>query len=116
MKKGTPPIKMYFSPKHYNVLMNKFDFFIDSEKKIGETIYSKTAKALKEKIMKYARVYYDDSDDTRNVMICFFQKEALSLIDLLVTYAVTQTNDKNLTDYFSKITLKTKKYNLEVTE
>jgi prolipoprotein diacylglyceryltransferase len=98
-----PKTPVFISKVFYNTLVSILEVFIESEKLIGETDYSKNAKALYQKIYGYARTYIDNNGN-ENVAVYFYPKESALLIELLLSALSLQKSELDKKkNYYEKL-------------
>ena len=76
-----PDVCVVLNRRLFNTLIFVLTHFIGTEKEIGVTKLSTDSSALKFKIMKYARLYKNNSADC--AALYFFPKEAAVLVEIL---------------------------------
>jgi hypothetical protein len=100
-KKGnTPPVGVFLSDEVFNNLIAVLSSYIETEKIVGITDYSKNSAVLEQKIMRYARKFIDRTG-RENAAIYFFENEASVLIELLLS--ALSTDKKSPINYFKNI-------------
>lgn len=100
MKKSKTPDTILYLPRDiFNALITALDYFIALESRIGETVYSKHATRLKNKILTHSRAYNNGEDE--NASIYFYGIESAMIMKLLSYYVFI--NKKPTTDYFAKL-------------
>ena len=100
MMRNKPYTELYLQQELFNSLMSALDFFIASEKIIGETIQSEQATRLKEKILTHSRAFYYKGDE--NASIYFYGVESAVIMKLLTIY-INRGEEIPPYDYFPKL-------------
>ena len=100
MTRNKPDTELYLPHELFNTLMTALDFFIASEKIIGETTQSKQAIRLKEKILTHSRVFNYEGDE--NASIYFYGVEPAVIMKLLTIY-INRGEEIIPNDYFSNL-------------
>jgi len=94
-----PNTNIYLPREIFNSLITALTYFTALEINIGETFFSKHAKRLKEKILKYSRVFDNKNGDMASIK--FYEIESAVLIKLLIYYIALGENPNK--DYFEEI-------------
>jgi hypothetical protein len=95
-----PDTTLYLPSELFDSLILALDYFISSEKEIGETTQTKQAARLKTKILNHARAFENGGED--NASIYFYGVESAVVIKLLTIF-INRGEEKVPTDYFSQL-------------
>lgn len=74
-------VEVFLTDELFNSLVSVLDVFIQTD---SESIYTKYAVKLKNKIMNYTRIY--KQNDEEKAAIYFYEEEAAMLIKLFILY------------------------------
>ena len=90
-----PPIKLKVDKSFYNLIIE----ILSSNENVNADDVDKRAKKLKEKLLKYPRIYNDEDRDI--VSMGFFPGEASDMIDQLLVYLAVNYEISLDNDYYS---------------
>ena len=99
--KNKPNADVYLDREMFNSMMNALDYFIASEKVIGETEQTQQATRLKSKILTHSRSYDYEGDEQASIY--FFGIEPAIMIKLLTIY-INLGEEFIPNDYYSGLT------------
>lgn len=94
----TPPIKIRLDEGFYNLMLEVLDENLSIE--LDDT--NMEAERLKDKLLKYPRIFKSD-DDKNVVSIGFFPREASSMINQLLVWLAVHTEIDPKSNYFSQL-------------
>lgn len=98
-KETSPSVKLFLPREVWGSLVSVLGYFIETEKEIGATFFSKYSSQLLSKILKHGRPYKEDDSD--RAAIYFFTNEAGVLLKLLSFYVSLGEQPKE--DFFKML-------------
>lgn len=103
----TPPIKLKVDKSFYNLIIE----ILSKNESVTADDIDKRATKLKEKLLKYPRIYSDEDKDI--VSMGFFPGEASDMIDQLLVYIAVNYEIELNTNYYSILSERNSKQKTE---